>query len=85
MRVKEIYYVYVLYSETIDKYYVGHTDNLEKRISQHNERKGRYTSGKGVWRLVYFEEFETRSLAMEREKYFKTGKGREYWRSKLAE
>ncbi|MEO8087352.1 MAG: GIY-YIG nuclease family protein [Bacteroidota bacterium] len=78
-----MYYVYVIYSEIVGNYYIGHTNNLNRRIEEHNNRKDRYTSNKGRWKLVYFEEFETRSEAMKREKFFKTGKGREYWKINL--
>lgn len=78
-----MYYVYILYSETKDSYYIGQTNNRERRTSEHELRTGRYTSGKGPWKIVYQEEFETRSLAMRREKFLKTGKGREYWKDKL--
>ena len=77
------YYVYVVYSEKANRFYVGQTQNLEQRINQHNFRRKRYTSNKGDWKLLYFEEFETRGEAMKREKFFKTGKGREFWKSKL--
>ena len=77
------YYVYVIHSEKAAKFYVGQTRNLEKRIDKHNYGNGRYTSDKGEWKLMYFEEFESRGEAMKREKFFKTGKGREYWKSKL--
>ena len=80
---KELYYVYVLYSEKVNKYYVGQTNNVEVRIEQHNTRNERYTSNKGPWKLIYKEEVECRAEAMKREKFWKTGKGREYWKSKL--
>jgi len=78
-----MYYVYVLYSDLIDKYYVGHTNNIDRRITEQNLRSGRYTSHKGTWRLVYKEEVATRSEAMKREKFLKTGKGRDYFKSKI--
>ena len=60
--------------------YKGHTNNLERRIREHNisnSRFSRYTKNKGPWKLIYQECFSTRKEAMKREKYFKTGKGRE--------
>ena len=78
-----MYCVYVIYSESVNKYYIGQTSNLTRRIEEHNTRNDRYTSNKGPWKLMYFEEFESRSEAMKREKFFKTGKGREYWKNKL--
>jgi len=83
MKEEEGYYVYVIYSEKADKFYVGQTRNLEQRINKHNFGRGRYTSNKGDWSLKYFEEAESRGEAMKKEKFFKTGRGREYWKSKL--
>lgn len=61
------------------KRYVGHTDNLERRIFEHNNGQTGFTTNiGGPWKLVYKEEnLKTRSEAMKREKFFKTGKGRE--------
>jgi len=73
------YTVYILYSETIDKYYVGHTDNIERRLNEHNTGQTRFTSSRGCpWKLCYQEKFETRTLAMMREKGIKAKKSRKY-------
>ncbi len=40
------YYVYVLESEADKSYYIGYTQGLEKRIQDHNDRRGRYTAKK---------------------------------------
>ncbi|MBS1670452.1 MAG: GIY-YIG nuclease family protein [Bacteroidetes bacterium] len=59
--------VYILYSELLNKYYVGQTDNIERRITQHNASKGNYTS-KGVpWVLVYTELCKNRTEAIKLE------------------
>jgi len=73
--------VYILRSESSGKLYTGQTDNLERRISAHNKGLSRYTNGRGPWKLIYSEEFITRSEALIREKYLKTGKGREFIKS----
>jgi putative endonuclease len=78
-----IYYVYIIYSATADRYYIGQTNDFERRIEEHNLREGRYTSGKGPWKLVYKEECDSRSAAVRREKFLKSGKGREYWKGNL--
>jgi len=70
------YFIYVLKSGMTGSSYVGHTSNLEKRLIEHNNNKSLSTRGKKPWRLVYKEEFITRSEAALREKYFKTIKGR---------
>ncbi len=70
------YFVYVLRSESTDSSYVGHTSNLEKRIIEHNNGKSLSTRSKRPWQLVYKEEYDTRSEAASREKYFKSVQGR---------
>jgi putative endonuclease len=70
------YLTYVLKSESTGSSYVGHTSNLEKRLIEHNNGKSLSTRGKRPWRLVYKEEYTTRSGAISREMYFKSVKGR---------
>lgn len=72
-----MFYVYVLYSLSYNSYYTGSTGNLEKRLNEHNSGMCRYTSGRMPWQLVYKEEYLTRSEAVRRERFFKSGKGRE--------
>ena len=73
-----MYFVYVLKSQSSGKFYTGQTNNLENRIYAHNNGMSPYTKGKGPWELIYFEECNSRGEAMKREKYLKTGKGREF-------
>lgn len=57
-----MWFVYILYSISIDKYYVGFTENLETRISRHNAGWGNFTE-KGIpWELVHSEKFENKSV-----------------------
>jgi putative endonuclease len=72
------YYVYVLESEKDQRWYKGHTVDLDKRIKEYNSGKTKSTKGFIPWRLVYFEVVETREEAIQRERYFKTGSGREF-------
>lgn len=71
------YYFYVLQSSKDGSLYKGFTNNLERRITQHNKGGCRSTSNKRPFKLVYFEEISSRIKAREREKYFKSGTGRE--------
>ena len=63
-------------------YYVGHTDDLPKRIAQHNDPKYTLTTytkkHKGPWLLVYSETFSTRADAMKREREIKAKKSRRF-------
>ena len=71
--------VYVLYSKTFDKIYIGYSSNIVQRLLSHNElgTKG-YTFKYRPWDLAYVEEFETKKEAINREKQLKTAKGREF-------
>ncbi len=77
-----MYYAYVL-KNFKGILYKGSTDNLLKRINQHNIESDflSFTRKRGPWKLIYFEEFKTRREAVTREKFFKTGKGREFIKS----
>ncbi len=70
------YYFYILYSESIDKYYIGHTNNIDERIRKHNTNHKGFTGHKNDWNLVYIEEFESKSEAYYRERTAKS------WKSK---
>ena len=78
-----MFYAYVLRSVAKGILYKGSTENLERRLAQHNEGMVNFTSKYMPWELVYFETFQTRSEALIREKFFKTGKGRELIKSKI--
>jgi putative endonuclease len=58
--------------------YKGFTTDIEKRLSYHNNNLGNWTKCKGPWKLVYYECFEDKSIALKREKFFKSGVGRGY-------
>ena len=73
------YWFYIVYSEKCDKYYVGHTDSLDRRLIEHNIGKGgKFSSLCLPWKLVYSEHFDTRAQAMKREREVKNKKSRKY-------
>ncbi len=72
------YYVYVLKSIRFEYTYIGHTENLKKRLEEHNKGKTKSNKAFLPFEVVYFEAFESREEAIKREKYFKSGSGREY-------
>jgi len=75
----EEFVVYILFSEDYDKTYVGFTSNLIERFKSHNylSKKG-YTIKFRPWQVIYVEFFTTKSEALKREKFLKSGKGREF-------
>jgi putative endonuclease len=71
-------YMYILYSEILDQFYIGHTSEpLEERLRKHLSNHSGFTSKTKDWIIVYFEEFETKSLAYKRELEVKK------WKSKV--
>jgi len=72
------YFVYIIYSLSKDRYYVGQTQDLEKRLADHHSSRSKFTKQTKDWVLVYFEEFVTRSEAVKRELEIKSKKGRKY-------
>ena len=71
-----MYYVYILKSLKTKKLYIGHTDDLVRRLEEHNtKRGGKYTQQNGPWRLVYNESYPDRSSAVQREIYLKSTRG----------
>lgn len=72
-----MFIVYII-ENSQGKLYIGQTGNLEKRILDHNELGKGYTSKFRPWKLIYSEKVESRKIAMAREKYLKTGAGRDW-------
>jgi putative endonuclease len=74
-----MFFVYVLYSTSANKFYVGYTSNLESRLLSHNELGTKdWTKRYRPWELVYTESYQTKSTTLKREKELKTGVGREF-------
>ncbi|MCJ7553279.1 MAG: GIY-YIG nuclease family protein, partial [Ignavibacteriaceae bacterium] len=71
-----------IYSSSHSKIYIGQTDNLERRLFEHNNGLlSTYTKRYKPCQVVYKEDYETRSEALKREKQLKSQKGREFmWR-----
>ena len=73
-----MYVTYILYSKSIDRFYIGSTNNLDRRLSEHNRKKGKYTDRGIPWEIVYLEKFETNTLTRKRELEIKKKKSRIY-------
>ena len=70
--------VYILFSSTHDRYYIGQTNDIENRLIRHNSGYVKSTKAYKPWEMVYTEKFESRAEAMNRERYLKSMKSREY-------
>jgi putative endonuclease len=73
-----VFYLYILYSKQVDRYYVGSTDDIQKRLQSHLSGISRYTAIAGDWVVVYSESFESRHEASKRELEIKKKKSRKY-------
>ena len=71
-------FTYILYSEKLDKYYVGACTDLDRRLMEHNIGHSKFTSLGMPWQVVYKEEYETLLEAKKRETQIKKMKSRKY-------
>jgi putative endonuclease len=71
-----MYHLYILYSRSIDQYYIGHTNDLDDRLSRHNDGKSLATKRGVPWVLKFRIPFQTRSQAMKAERWLKRMKSR---------
>jgi len=73
-----MFYLYIIQSIKDGSYYIGSTESIVKRLNEHNFGNTRYTKNKRPWKLVYQDEYMTRSEAVIREKYLKRMKSKKY-------
>ena len=72
-------YTYILFSKSIDRYYVGYTCNeLEERLRKHNTNHKGYTGKSNDWEIVYSENYKSKTEAYSREREIKSKKSRKY-------
>ncbi|HRT10026.1 MAG TPA: GIY-YIG nuclease family protein, partial [Candidatus Paceibacterota bacterium] len=80
-----MYWVYILQNPR-GTFYIGHTDNLPRRLASHNDTgpaHGIFTRQNGPWGLVWSEEHPTRSMAMARERQIQRMKSAQWIRENL--
>ncbi|PCI19735.1 excinuclease ABC subunit C [Candidatus Wolfebacteria bacterium] len=78
-----MFYTYVLQSQKDGRLYTGYSNNLRKRVKEHNEGSAGYTKGRGPYILIYYEACIDEQDSRSREKYLKSGKGKRYLKSRL--
>ena len=79
------FWAYVL-ENAAGGFYVGHTDDLQRRLAEHNDAqrsKSKYTRKHGPWRLVWSEQHSSRSSAVRRERQIKGMKSTRWIRENL--
>jgi len=71
------YHFYILYSQGLDKFYIGHSSDLEERLRKHNTNHKGFTGKTHDWVVVYTETYPSKELAYAREREVKK------WKSKI--
>jgi putative endonuclease len=54
----EKFYTYIIESDISQRWYVGHTNNIERRLVEHNSGQSKSTKGKGLWKLIFLRSFD---------------------------
>ncbi len=70
--------VYAILSIPSNEIYVGMALSAEKRLKEHNNGKNRFTKGLRPWKIIHIEYFADWKSARVREKYLKSGVGKEF-------
>lgn len=78
-----MFYTYILRSEKSGRFYTGYTNNLRKRLIQHNEGLSYYTKRDKPYLLVYFEACLSEDDARSRELYLKSGMGKRFVKNRI--
>src|SRR5690606_4336718 len=76
-------YVYIIRSEKSGALYTGCTSDLRNRLTEHNSGESTYTKSRGPYELIYYEACLNKNDAFAREKYLKTGMGKQYLKNRL--
>ena len=71
-----MFYMYILKSDKDKDLYIGFTNDIEKRIEDHNSGKNISTRSRRPFKLLYYEAHISKEDALRRERYFKTAKGK---------
>ncbi len=82
-KLKLMYYVYLLLSEKDGKFYTGSTDDLKRRIAEHEAGSVKSTVRRKPLKLIYYEACLNEADARVRERYLKSGAGKKYLRNRL--
>lgn len=78
-----MYFVYILESEDNKHWYIGMTDDLERRLAEHNAGKSLHTSKWSSWRLKSYIALTDHNKALRFEQYLKSHSGRAFTKKRL--
>ena len=71
-----MWWMYIIQSQSSNRFYTGHSDDLVRRLAEHNQGQTASTRGRGPWELVSSEGFPTKAEACARERQVKSWKSR---------
>jgi putative endonuclease len=72
------FFTYILFSEKLNKFYIGHTNDLERRVNEHNCGFSKSTTSGIPWKLIYSKSFSTKSESYAFERKIKSMKSRKF-------
>ncbi len=73
-----MYYIYILKSSKSQILYYGYTEDLRKRVAEHNKGQSKLTKGHRPWKLVWYCAFVSKQRAKDFELYLKSGSGKAF-------
>jgi putative endonuclease len=80
-----MFYVYLLEHTKDKSWYIGYSENLKRRLTEHQSASGSRTTSlkNGKYKLIYYESYLNKLDAIGREKYLKSGSGRKHLKKQL--
>jgi putative endonuclease len=72
--------VYILYSQAFDSFYIGYSQDIERRIDEHNAGLTQSTKAKRPWKIVYTEQLPDFKSAVARERFLKNQKNKSFYK-----
>jgi len=73
------FFTYIIQSKLDKSFYIGFTQDLQKRLEFHNSGQSKYTAKKKPWKIVYYEKFEDKAYAIKREKFLKSQRNKVFY------
>ena len=80
-----MYYNYILQSSKSGILYYGYTEDLKRRLKEHNEGRSQFTMGHIPWKLVWYCSFANKQKAEDFELYLKSGSGKAFVYKRLVD
>ena len=75
-----MHFVYILYSQTYDSFYIGYTKQPDVRLEHHNQGLTKSTKAKMPWVMIYKEEFDNQIDALKRERFLKNQRNKIFYK-----